>query len=40
VLDEDAADAAGLIEVAEEASLAAAARGIEVARAGPPDEHG
>lgn len=38
VLDEDAGDAAGLIEAAEEASFAAAAGGIEVARAGPPEE--
>jgi GGDEF domain-containing protein len=41
VLDEDAgdaADAAGLIEAAEEASFAAAAAGIEVGRAGPSEK--
>jgi GGDEF domain-containing protein len=37
VLDEDAGDAAGLIEAAEEASFAAAAAGIEVGRAGPSE---
>ena len=34
----DATDAAGLIEAAEEASFAAAAAGIEVARAGPSEK--
>ncbi len=37
-LYQDATDAAGLVEAAEEASFAAAARGIEVARAGKPEE--
>lgn len=36
----DASDAAGLIEAAEEASLAAAARGIEVSRARTPNDAG
>ena len=39
VLDEDAGDAAGLIEAAEEARYAAAAGGVEVARARPRDNH-
>jgi GGDEF domain-containing protein len=37
-LDRDAVDAPGLIEAAEEASFTAAAGGIEVARAGAPEE--